>query len=52
MAVSGGPGMMLHAFVVESLAATLGVEAIDALLARRRSAPVSGQISWAPSCSS
>ena len=35
MAVSGGPGMMLLALLVEGLAATLGVEAIDALLAKR-----------------
>jgi hypothetical protein len=35
MALSGGPGMMPLALVVEGLTATLGVEAIDALLARR-----------------
>jgi hypothetical protein len=39
MAVSGRPGMMLLALVIEGLAATLGVEAIDALRAQMAAWP-------------
>ena len=51
-AVLAGTAMMLLALAVEGLAARLGVEAIDALLARRAGGTVSGGMSCARSCSS